>query len=121
MKLINHLPQANFNITGHGRGFVTVNNERHEKSLVISPTRLETSWLTTLDELNEEHCRALLLWQPSILLIGTGAKLLFPRAEQLKVVIEAQIGYEIMDTQAACRTYNILVSEDRAVVAALIV
>ncbi|KXW56699.1 Mth938-like domain-containing protein [Ferrovum sp. PN-J185] len=121
MKLINHLPDANFNITGHGKDFVMVNKERLEKSLVISPTRLERAWVNTLNELNEEHIAQLVAWQPAVLLLGTGHTLTFPKTAILRPLIEAQIGFEVMDTQAACRTYNVLVSEDRFVVAALIV
>ncbi len=121
MKLINHLPDANFNITGHGKDFVMVNKERLEKSLIISPTRLERTWVNSLDELTEDHIAQLVEWQPAIVLLGTGHTLTFPTPSLLRPLIQAHIGFEIMDTQAACRTYNVLVSEDRFVVAALII
>ena len=56
-----------------------------------------------------------------ILLIGTGETQRFPDAATLRPLIDAKIGYEVMDTAAACRTYNILVAEDRLVAAALVV
>jgi uncharacterized protein len=55
-----------------------------------------------------------------LVLIGTGRSLQFPPAEALRPLIEARLGFEIMDTQAACRTYNILMAENRRVAAALI-
>ena len=55
-----------------------------------------------------------------ILLLGTGAKIRFPRPEILRPLIEARVGVEVMDVQAACRTYNILAAEDRKVAAALL-
>lgn len=121
MKLINHLPEANFNITGHGPGFVAVNKDRYEHSIVVSPSQLQQHWVAHIDEMKAEDCQQLLAWRPQIILIGTGTKLIFPKAEVLRPLIEAQMGVEIMDTQAACRTYAILVSENRQVLAALIV
>jgi hypothetical protein len=59
--------------------------------------------------------------KPELILIGTGSKQRFPKPELLKSLILAKIGFEIMDSQAACRTYNILVSEGRQVLLALIV
>jgi uncharacterized protein len=58
--------------------------------------------------------------EPKIILVGTGTRLHFPPAEILSPLIERNIGFEIMDTPAACRTFTVLMSEDRQVVAALI-
>jgi uncharacterized protein len=59
--------------------------------------------------------------KPELILIGTGSRQRFPKPELLKALINAKIGFEIMDSQAACRTYNILVGEGRQVLLALIV
>jgi uncharacterized protein len=59
--------------------------------------------------------------KPELILIGTGSRQRFPAPELLKNLISAKIGFEIMDSQAACRTYNILVGEGRQVLLALIV
>ena len=56
-----------------------------------------------------------------LIIIGTGKRQRFPKPELLKTLIEAKIGFEVMDSQAACRTYNILVGEGRQVLLALIV
>jgi len=53
-------------------------------------------------------------------LIGTGARFQFPEPALLAPLQKAGIGVEVMDTQAACRTYNILLGEGRSVAAALI-
>jgi len=71
---------------------------------------LEASHFTQMVDLN-----------PELILIGTGSKQRFPKPELLKSLILAKIGFEIMDSQAACRTYNILVGEGRQVLLALIV
>jgi uncharacterized protein len=59
--------------------------------------------------------------KPELVLIGTGSRQRFPKPELLKALVQAKIGFEIMNSQAACRTYNILVGEGRQVLLALIV
>ena len=56
-----------------------------------------------------------------VVLFGSGSRLRFAKPEALRPLIERGIGVETMDTAAACRTYNILVSEGRSVVAALVI
>lgn len=108
-------------ITGYGEGYVMVNRERHERTLVVLPDRLVTDWpATTFLALCADHMEALLPLEADIVLLGTGASLQFPRAEVMAPLIRAGVGYEVMDVQAACRTFNILVSEERKVAAALL-
>ena len=108
-------------ITGYGEGYVMVNRVRHQRTLVVLPDRLVTDWAaTTFGALNADHLAALLPLDAEIILLGTGATLRFPRAEIMAPLIRAGVGYEVMDIQAACRTYNILVSEERKVAAALL-
>ena len=68
-----------------------------------------------------DHIGGLLASAPEIVLLGTGTRLQFPPAAVLRPLIDARVGYEIMDTGAACRTYSILMAEGRRVLAALIV
>ena len=108
-------------ITGYGDGYVLVNRARHERALVVLPDQLVTDWpASSFEALTAEHLAALLPLQAEIILLGTGAQLRFPRAEIMAPLIRARVGYEIMDVQAACRTFNILVSEERKVAAALL-
>ena len=58
---------------------------------------------------------------PEVVLLGTGARQHFPDAQVLRILHQQRIGVEVMDTSAACRTYNVLVTEGRSVAAALIV
>ncbi len=122
MKL--HLdPQTAKNaITGYGEGYVMVNRRRFERSLVVMPERLLLDWLaTTFEELAPEHLAALAGLDREIILLGTGARLRFPRPEILQSLIRSGVGVEVMDVQAACRTYNILLAEERRVAAALLI
>ena len=107
--------------TGYGPGYVEVNRNRHGASLVVSGDRLVTDWpLTAVDQLTADHLAAILEMKPEIVLLGTGGKFVFPEPARLAPLHKARIGVEVMDTPAACRTYNILLAEGRNVVAALI-
>jgi len=108
-------------ITGTGDGYVSVNGTRYEHSIVITADRVVPWPVAQAAELEASHIAALLEQTPEIALLGTGARLTFPPAAVLRPLIEARIGYEVMDTGAACRTYGILMAEGRRVVAALIV
>ena len=108
--------------TGYGEGYVEVNGKRHASSLVVSGDRLVADWpLASFDEVTADHLAAILELKPEILLLGTGRAFAFPDRARLRPLYEAKLGVEVMDTPAACRTYNILLGEGRNVVAALIV
>ncbi len=108
--------------TGYGDRYVMVNGERYEKSLVVLPRRIVADWgATTFEALAPEHLEALLGLDCEIVLLGTGAALRFPRRELLQVLTRKGIGVEVMDVHAACRTYNILMAEERKVAAALLI
>ncbi len=90
-------------------------------SCVIGPKQLIEDWSpSTLDELQAEHLQAIIAMAPEVVLLGTGETLDFPAPAILAELTAQQIGVEIMDTAAACRTYNILMNEGRKVVAGLI-
>lgn len=108
--------------TGYGEGFVEVNRARHARSLVVGPDRLVTDWpAASIEELSADHVAAILELRPEIVLLGTGPALTFPDRALLAPLHQAGIGVEVMDTQAACRTYNILLAEGRNVIAAVVV
>jgi len=108
-------------VTGYGRGYVAVNGVRHERSVIVLPQRVITNWpATTFDALEPAHFATLAEFDVDIVLLGTGTSLRFPRAELVRALIDAKIGLEVMDVQAACRTYNILMAEQRKVAAALL-
>ena len=107
--------------TGYGEGYVMVNRQRYEHNLVVLPDRIVTDWQPAgFDSLTAADFDLLAGLAPEIVLLGTGARLRFPRPELTRALLEARIGLEVMDVQAACRTYNILAAEERKVVAALL-
>jgi uncharacterized protein len=108
--------------TGYGSGYVTVNHQRYDCSIVVTADALHKNWdVASVDAMAPEALAFLLAFKPEILLLGTGATLRFPRPAALRDFAQAQIGVETMDTAAACRTFNILMAEGRNVVAAIIV
>ena len=122
MKLQLSRPSGSNQITSCGPGFVTVNGARYESSVVVTPELIDPKWpVAQLPELGIEQVRALTSSRPEVVLLGTGERLQFPSVEVLRPLIEAGIGYEIMDTGAACRTFAILAAEGRRVLAALII
>jgi uncharacterized protein len=107
--------------TGYGEGYVLVNRQRYEHNLVVLPDRIVTDWQPAgFDQLTAADFTRLAELAPEIVLLGTGTRLRFPRPELTRALYEARIGLEVMDIQAACRTYNILAAEERKVVAALL-
>ncbi len=100
---------------------VTVNDTVHRTSLVLTPEELRSDWPPrAFEELAAEHFEAIAAQRPEVVILGTGARLRFPAPACLAPLTRAGIGVEVMDTAAACRTYNILAADWRKVVAALL-
>ena len=107
-------------ITGYGEGYVLVNSQRHESSLIVLPDQVLPWDVAGFEALTAEHFSSLKKLRPEILLLGTGPKQRFPHPRLTAPLAAAGIGVEVMDLKAACRTYNILVAEERKVAAALL-
>lgn len=107
-------------ITSHGDRFVTVGHVRHETNLVVTLDRVIPAWTAGFDALTANDFAALADLGPKIILLGTGRQQRFPAPALLRPLIKAGISVEPMDLPAACRTYNILALENRAVMAALL-
>ena len=109
-------------ITGYGDGYVEINQIPYSHAVLLSSDGAISEWpIESFDSLEAAHFAQMVALKPELILIGTGSRQRFPKPELLKALIEAKIGFEIMDSQAACRTYNILVGEGRQVLLALIV
>ena len=122
MKIERETAEGRNLFTGYGEGWVEVNRDRYTASLVVSGDRITPDWpLQSVAELAADHYAVILEMKPEVVLLGTGAKFEFPEPAKLAPLHKAGIGVEVMDTAAACRTYNILLGEGRGVVAALIV
>jgi uncharacterized protein len=109
-------------VTGSGDGWLRVNADTYRANVVLTPDEvIEDVVHGGFAALTADDLAALRPHDPEVLLIGTGAsqRLLPPAA--LRALAEARIGFEVMSTPAACRTYNILAGEGRRVVALLFV
>ena len=108
-------------VTGYGAGWVSVNGQRFEHSLVIGHTVL-TAWeCPDFAALRVDHFERLATLDPELVIFGSGPILRFPAPALLQSLYAQRIGVETMDTQAACRTYNFLVGEGRRAIAALLI
>jgi uncharacterized protein len=90
-------------------------------AFILSGQQLLTDWdVTVADEIDQQSLQAIFDLQPELVLIGTGSKQVFLPPPVQALFFQQGIGFEVMTTDAACRTFNILVSEGRQVVAALL-
>ena len=120
MKLHASSPSALHTFSGYGEGFVMVNGQRHEGSMIVMPEQLLPWSAASFDTLQETDFQVFLKLNLEILLLGTGPKQRFPHPRLTRALTAKRIGVEAMDLQAACRTYNILMAEERRVAAALL-
>jgi len=111
-------------VRAYGRGWIEVDHDKHEQSVLISsladmPTR---TWEPLrFEDLRASHLAPLAACGAELVILGTGERLRFTPASWLSTFAEHRVGLETMDTAAACRTYNILASEGRKVIAALLI
>ena len=98
-----------------------VNGERYDHSIAVMAKEVRSDWsVADFDALSDEHFEYFISLKPDVLLLGTGSRQRFPHPRLYRSLTDAGVGVECMDTPAACRTYNILVVEDRKVVAAIL-
>ena len=109
-------------ITGYGDGYIEINKIPYSHAVLLSSDGEILEWaIKSFNDLSPADFTKMASLKPELIIIGTGKRQRFPTPELLKTLIEAKIGFEVMDSQAACRTYNILVGEGRRVLLALIV
>jgi uncharacterized protein len=109
-------------VTGFGPGWIRIGAQEHRAGIVLTAETTVPGWAAAgFDALTDADFAGLLAHAPEIVLLGTGATLRFPHPRLTRALAEARVGVEVMDTPAACRTFNILAAEGRKVVAALIV
>lgn len=108
-------------ITHVGIEGIRIGQTRIMQSVIVSATDLIADWpVRRLRGLDLESLAPALALAPEILILGTGDRIRFPAAALYAQLAARGIGLEVMDTAAACRTYNVLVNDQRPVVAALI-
>jgi uncharacterized protein len=118
-----HLNAGEGNVfTGHGSGFVRLGLVEFRESLLVTPERIVTGWAPDgFAGLTEDDFAAIAALAPEVALLGTGTTLRFPHPRLSRALVDAHIGLEVMDTPAACRTFNILAAEGRRVAAGILI
>ena len=120
MKFHLQAPGSNV-IAALGADWVRIGETEYRQNLIVTPDAVATGWAPSgFAALAGDDFAALLQYRPELVLLGTGATQRFPHPRLLQALTDARVGVEAMDTRAACRTFNILVAEDRRVVAALV-
>jgi len=121
MPLTEDIISSRYSITGYEDDSVKINETIYKSSLVLSAETLHSPWpVKTVDDLDETSLAVILDLKPDVVLLGTGIQQHFPAAKTFAQFGNNGIGLEVMDNGALCRTFNILVAEDRAVVAAIL-
>jgi uncharacterized protein len=117
-----HLSATTGNVvTGHGPGWVRVGATEYRENLVLTPEAVAPGWAPGgFEALAEADFTRLLEGRPDVVLLGTGSTIRFPHPRLTRALAGGHVGLEVMDTAAACRTFNILSAEGRRVTAALI-
>ena len=111
-------------VRAYGDDGITIDHQKHVQSVLVSslenmPTR---AWgVHRFEDMGPEDLAALATCGAELVILGTGQRLRFTPPSWLQPFAEQRVGLETMDTSAACRTYNILVSEGRKVIAALLI
>ena len=114
-------PDGGNSITRHSPEGVLVAGTEYRSHVLVPWRGSAVAWpVAGFDALDEHSFDAVLALSPELVIFGSGSRLRFPPPAILKQLMARRIGFETMDTPAACRTYNVLLAEGRAVVAALI-
>jgi uncharacterized protein len=121
MPLAEDIVTSRYRITSYSDDSIRINETVHRRSLVLTADSLHSPWeVTGLQHLSADSLAPIFDTEPAVVLLGTGPKQHFPPAKIYALFGERGIGLEVMDNGALCRTFNILVAEDRAVTAAII-
>ena len=120
MKLHASTPGSANTITAYGDDYVAVNGARHASNVIVTATEVRDWSAADFAHLTPENFAELADLGVEIVLLGTGSRQRFPHPRLTAPLGKARIGLEVMDAKAACRTYNILVAEERRVALALL-
>ena len=122
MKFSLDTPTTTHVVRAYGPGALRIGDRSFDSSVIVTATTLIERWRPRyMEDLAAADLVPVLDLQPEVLLVGSGLRQIFPDRSTLAALYESRVGFEIMDTGAACRTYNVLVAEGRSVAAALIV
>jgi uncharacterized protein len=121
MKFTQQRPDGINLIRRYGADFITLGEEDIRASCIVSATTLTRDWPPrSIEDLGVEHLASLFELAPEVVVLATGPRQKFPRAALRAEFATRRIGLEVMEIGAACRTYNVMVGEERKVLAAIL-
>ncbi len=121
MSLTEDIVSSRYRISGYQQDAVAINEIQYKQSLILSAEYLHHPWqVNTVSDLNVDKLQFIFELNPDVVLLGTGMRQQFPSPKIMAIFGQQGIGLEVMDNGALCRTFNILVAEDRSVVAGII-
>lgn len=101
-------------VSAYEPGQVKIHGQFHPLSLVIYPRRMDHAFpASSVQDLDSRSLRTIAMEKPELVIVGTGERQQFPQPRVFIPLMDAGIGYEVMDNTAACRTFNILIGEGR--------
>jgi uncharacterized protein len=122
MKLHSDSTQQYQTVTGYDASGVEINAQRFDYSLIVMPETAPRPWtVARFEDLQAVHFEQIALDAPDVVILGTGERQRFVHPRLIAALSSRHIGVESMDSQAACRTYNVLMGEGRKVTLALII
>lgn len=121
MKFTEHRDSNVYAVKRYEPGLVKINNVTLQQSCYLTQTKIEEKWpCSSIHDLNEEKLDLLLAEKPEVIILGTGETQTFPEPRLFAYCATKGVGLEVMANDAACRTYNVLTTEDRDIVLALV-
>jgi uncharacterized protein len=115
-------PDFRYSLRGAAGDHALVNEQRLEASFVLAPNQLVADWRpASIADLSAADLDAVLALEPAVVLLGSGARLVFPAPAVMAACLTRGIGIEVMDNAAAARTFNVLATEGRRVVGAFLI
>jgi len=116
------VPQDQLFVRSISERGIRVSDDYYNSPFILSGQQLVSEWnVTTIEDINESNLQVIFDMQPEVVLVGTGETQVFLPVHVQGLFFRRSIGFEVMTTDAACRTFNILVAEGRHVVAALLI
>lgn len=107
-------------IRGFSPGQIKINDDIYKHNVIVTPHTILPWTIESMAQITVDNLQSLLELKPDVVLFGTGSTVVFPKQALLAPFYKANIGFEVMTTAAACRTYNVIMADGRQVVAALL-
>lgn len=121
MKFTEHQDINILAVKKYRSGCVKINNEELTQSCYLNQNELHKNWpCFDIKDLNESLFESIFALNPEVIILGTGDEQSFPEPKWFAFCARQGIGLEVMDNAAACRTYNVITTEEREVILALI-